>query len=554
MSSPIVSLYENAYGTVGVSCSLDVIMSAIKGGRWKDRILALRSLEGKEYKEAKLTLPLFTGSGVFSKREASGLLEHSGRIVIDFDKVDNMSDTLHVLKCDPYSEYVFVSCGGKGIAVMVKISNDHNNHMRAFLTLQSYYARMYGLKVDSACKDVTRCRTVSFDEDLVYNEDSLMLTELDEIKDIAVDRGGLFSDGSRDNDLFTVANTMIKGGASRAVAIETLVRVIKGWGESKQDPEVWATEKVNNAIKRNDKSDVIRGRVNQIIDEVKDGSTFTVSSMYNDLGASNEVVKLSIRRAISNRLEDAKDIAHYGNKGGTYRKVSNKIEVMDIFSKQSEFYDMKWPLGIDNLARMLPRNIAVIAGAKSSGKSAMMMNIALLNSPNRKVRYMSSEMAVDEMRLRLEKFKDAHGNPLDMEVWRKVEFIYRTSDFADIIDPDGLNLIDFLEVHDEFWKVGGMIAEIHSKLKTGVAVIGIQKVRGKDVGRGADFTLEKARIYISLDRAKSGTGNTAKLIEVKTPVSGEESPRGLVCDYKLHGGCNFYTINSWHESSDESEV
>ncbi len=87
---------------------------------------------------------------------------------------------------------------------------------------------------------------------------------------------------------------------------------------------------------------------------------------------------------------------------------------------------------------------------------------------NHEVHYFSSEMGALELKDRFSKF----DRPLNS--W-KVKFKERASNFADVIKPDAINIIDFLEVHDEFYKIGGLIKDIYDKLTTGIAVIAIRK-------------------------------------------------------------------------------
>jgi hypothetical protein len=38
--------------------------------------------------------------------------------------------------------------------------------------------------------------------------------------------------------------------------------------------------------------------------------------------------------------------------------------------------------------------------------------------------------------------------------------VSRSGEFQDVIRPDALNLIDYLEVHQDFYEIGGKIAAI----------------------------------------------------------------------------------------------
>lgn len=157
--------------------SIHDILTLVREGRWKDKIEALRSkvLEEtddvkkheKEIGKLKGKLPYFTASGAFSERTIEGLIQHSGKLAIDFDKLSDIPATREKLIGDKYTEYVFASCTGRGLCVIVNI--DSSKHLDSFLFLEKYYKEVYGLTIDKACKDVSRARYISFDEDLFYN-------------------------------------------------------------------------------------------------------------------------------------------------------------------------------------------------------------------------------------------------------------------------------------------------------------------------------------------------------------------------------------------------
>jgi len=140
-------------------------------------------------------------------------------------------------------------------------------------------------------------------------------------------------------------------------------------------------------------------------------------------------------------------------------------------------------------------------------------------------------MGAIELRDRLSKFD------MPLKNW---SFIAkeRASNFADVIKPDEINIIDFLEVHDEFYKIGGLIKDIYDNLHKGVAIVAIQKNRGSDYGLGGTRSLEKARLYLAMEP------NCLKIIKGKN-WTGVQNPNGLAIDFKLVQGCKFISESDW---------
>jgi hypothetical protein len=253
-------------------------------------------------------------------------------------------------------------------------------------------------------------------------------------------------------------------------------------------------------------------------------------------------VKLAVQKAIE-RLTREKLIARYGDKKGNYRILEVDCDVIDWMSATGKTLDVKWPLGIDQFVETMPGNIIVVAGEPNSGKTAWLLNVVQMNMDKFEVNYYSSEMGPNELKKRIEKF---HPDVMTHE-WKFTAY-ERSTNFADVIKPgEGIiNIIDFMEIHDDFWKVGGLMKDIHDKLNGAIAVIAIQKNKGNDFGIGGTRGLEKPRLYLTM------APNMAKIIKAKNWKT-MENPNGLVIEYSLARGCKFYPNGPWHKEPPQEE-
>lgn len=242
----------------------------------------------------------------------------------------------------------------------------------------------------------------------------------------------------------------------------------------------------------------------------------------------------AIRKALQ-RFKEAGIIKKVGSRDGIYRLVNTASDEIDIFSDNSKALNIKWPFRLQDLVHTYPKSLIVIAGEPNAGKSAFLLNTAIKNCQEFDVTYFSSEMGAIELRKRIEKFN------VSLDLWKMIKFRERASEFADVIEPDGFNIIDFLEVHDEFYKVGGLMKEIFDKLNTGVAVVAIQKNKGRDSGLGAERGMEKPRLYLSMQPG------TIKIIKGKNWVSDITNPNGMAHNFKLVAGCKFHLEGTWHK-------
>ncbi|HEU0227101.1 MAG TPA: VapE domain-containing protein, partial [Arachidicoccus soli] len=139
-------------------------LNDIHTGRWVNDIIAYRNGEKK-----KEELEAHTLCGTFSYRKIKGLLEPSGFICMDFDSQD-ANKIKKYLSQDNYCYACWKSISGNGVAALFKINP--KKHAESFEGLSEYLYKKYGIISDQSCKDVSRLRTISWDEDIYINEGS----------------------------------------------------------------------------------------------------------------------------------------------------------------------------------------------------------------------------------------------------------------------------------------------------------------------------------------------------------------------------------------------
>lgn len=157
--------------------TLDHFYSEIKNANYKNEVdfyrLKFSELEKKGAEPFKHKIPVVTISGTFNEVvKNSNLKEHSGYICVDIDNVDlnNINDLKLKLSQDKYVESCFTSCGGAGLAVIIKI--DSSKHLESFLGLEEYFFKTYNTTIDKSCKNVSRLRFYSYDTNIYINKKS----------------------------------------------------------------------------------------------------------------------------------------------------------------------------------------------------------------------------------------------------------------------------------------------------------------------------------------------------------------------------------------------
>ena len=342
----------------------------------------------------------------------------------------------------------------------------------------------------------------------------------------------LFMDGRRDNDIFHVANCLVKGGMREDIAMQVLEIVAQKCQPPFAEKDVKV--KIGSAIKR------AEDRERNIAEEVREwvGATkgdFDTTKVYLEATMSDNKEKRAARKALE-RLCKEGVIERNDKKAGHYRIVNLDVEKIDFVNASDKVVDISWPLHLERFFITHPKNIIVIAGSPDSGKTAFLLNFVRKNMSHHKIRYLSSEMGDSEFRDRLSKFDD-----ISLKEWT-FEALEKSSDWWDVIDPDNITIIDYMEIHDNFYQIGQWFKNCFDKLKRGICIIAIQKNPKADMGRGGIATLEKPRLAINLDY------NVATIAKAKNWVNAQINPKGMQCKFKLVQGCKFIIEEDWHKN------
>jgi hypothetical protein len=348
-----------------------------------------------------------------------------------------------------------------------------------------------------------------------------------------------YTEGRRDNDLFHLANCLIKGGCELDFATKTLE--IIGQNANPPFPEREIKLKIESALKRSERAEKnISGEVREWVETTR--GHFMTTDCHKELQLTTKTTMKAANMALLRLCEGSEPILErHGDKRGCYRKVEKEVNEVNFLTAPTDEFHIKWPLGIEDHSIIYPGNIIIVAGSKSSGKTGFLLNTVKQNMTNHKIVYLNSEMGDTEFRKRLELFEEPK-----LQDW-KFKAIHRSSNFSDLITAEKkIFIVDFLEVTSDFWKVAQYIQEIHKKLKDGICIIGLQKSDNKETGRGGDFSKEKARLYLGLDYIRDRKVNRVKIVDAKAWRT-EVNPRGLVMDYKLVKGSKFIQMSEWED-------
>jgi len=346
--------------------------------------------------------------------------------------------------------------------------------------------------------------------------------------------GEMFKEGRRDEDLFYVANHLAKSGMPES----DIYRIVRGLAQRACDPPFDPAEadiKVESALKRaaqrerNIGAEVRAWAITQL-------QPFRIESCFTELGLRHpEQIKAS-RQAMTQLIHQGfVEIAGRG----FYRLIDKSLKY--IKPKKNDPIDVWLPLGLPGLVKVHPHDVIIVAGSTGAGKTAFSLNVAQRNMARYPVRYIASELTEDDVDYKTDHLPDLKEeiDKDESDPTKRVEMLERMREPWDIISPDAINIIDYLERHDDFFAVSGDILKCFEKLGKGICIICLQKNPGVDHARGGAATTHKCSLAINLEK------NVATIAKARWWATPEYNPVGRAIDYTLEHGQIMIASSSW---------
>lgn len=228
----------------------------VGAGRTAEIVNQIRILPKDKGNELKKDLSGVCFNGTFKVRSKSGLIAHSGLIVLDLDNFETQEDAVifkNSIVSDNFIFAAWISPSGKGVKILVRIPQDPKNHKKYFDALKKYFNSPYW---DDSGSDVSRFCFESYDPTIYINPESEIWSqieeeELEEIGAVSVSiplkSEALIIDrllvwfnkkygntkGNRNNNIFKLAAAFFDFGIDQATAENQLLK----FAESDFKPE-----------------------------------------------------------------------------------------------------------------------------------------------------------------------------------------------------------------------------------------------------------------------------------------------------------------------------
>ncbi len=346
----------------------------------------------------------------------------------------------------------------------------------------------------------------------------------------------ILQQGTRNDDLFRVSNSLIRANAGEYFTRQVLEILAKNSNPPFDGNELETV--IRSALERSERKERnLTDEVREYILLQKDYITVTNILQMLHLTTKEEKKHLTV---IIHRLQEKGIIEKYGNTPGSYRIKNKTITKIDWEEEEEEReFHVKLPLELNRMCKIPPGSIIIAAGSKSSGKTALLLNIAMANQYDYECDYLNSEMHKVEFKGRVKKF----GGDIKK---CKINAYNCFQNFHDYIIDSGspkIYFIDFLEIHDKFFEIAKPIRQIHEKLGDSICFIGLQMKGGGELGRGDAFSAEKARLYLTMDYQVKERATKITIYDAKIPR--DENVRGQWRMVKIIDGHKLSPQGNW---------
>lgn len=367
----MITIWKNAKTTKSAFyIDVETAVNRIRSGKNREAIEKLRgATSGEEKTVLKAKLPAYSWSGIFSERKDAGIKQHSGMVCLDFDHIgDRLPELRQRIQRDKYTYICFLSPGGNGLKVVVKIPASIDTHKLSCKALMEYYGDEDTL---DPIFDISRLCFDSWDPDIYVNENAEVweklyqessptpknvtkdvISDSNEIFQLLVkwmaDRGDHFITGNRHKFVFKLAAGCNRFGIP---VQDTMAILVREYGTQKD----FTREEIEKTVVR-----TYRNYSNQYN-----------TSHFDDNGVRRDWGRVELPENIFPESDHEKDVINL---------ESIKESLISHYHSGFEPGETTHFPSLDRHFKLMRKNVVVWHGIGNHGKSTLAYQIALLKS------------------------------------------------------------------------------------------------------------------------------------------------------------------------------
>lgn len=240
-------------------------------------------------------------------------------------------------------------------------------------------------------------------------------------------------------------------------------------------------------------------------------------------------------RVMMHRCKE-KGIAYPEGADGWWRPADNSLDEICWWDSDGLIGEnIMLPLGLNKYCHIPLPSLILCAGKYNAGKTAWCINLVNQNLEKWEDRldFYVSEGA-EMMKAKFKSLNAFIPKPPPFKMYR------RTENFADIINPDNLSVIDYLRVDmSKPYEIGKELFAIFNKLNKGIAVVAMQKPPGeRKVAFGGASTAFEPALYIGMDKGWLG------FEKIKVPKVMDIDPYAVKIKFDISEGVKFVDVHT----------
>lgn len=242
-------------------------------------------------------------------------------------------------------------------------------------------------------------------------------------------------------------------------------------------------------------------------------------------------------RTILHRLKEKNVTMPVDGRDGWWRPVDKSIEELCWWDGDGKIGDsVLLPLGLNKYCYIPLPSLIIITGRYNAGKTAFCINTVNLNLElwENKLDFYVSEGA-EMMKAKFEALNAYIPKPPPFKMYR------RTENFADVINPNNLSVVDYLRVDmNKPYEISNKLFEIFNKLDKGIAIVAMQKPPGeRKLAFGGASTAFEPTLYAGMETTSKNAGWLG-FEKIKVEKIMDIDPYSLKIHYKVAKGVNFW--------------
>jgi len=266
------------------------------------------------------------------------------------------------------------------------------------------------------------------------------------------------------------------------------------------------------------------------------GKTFVSDDVYRFFRVDRMDNAVEIKRSLAQvlyNLTHKNKTPELEQTGKVYRIIDRELNVIEWWKAlKGDTVKLAYPVGDDGTTFgfeksvvMYPGDLIVVAGEGNSAKTLWCLNFMVENLDTMPCYYFTSEFNdakfVDRMRhFDWVELFDKDGKP-------RFTVVKQGDNWQDKIQPNCINIIDWIYIDKDMFKVRGILDKMLKRVGRGILVAVLQKRSYKEFGEGGEGTKDLSSVYLTIRNDAVLKKKVLKVEKVKTPNTVDDEGRPI---------------------------